>query len=925
MLGGPRQVVLLAFFVLNANRAVSTDAVIDAVWGSQRGGAAKRLQMGVLRLRKALEPLNGQDGSRLRTASGGYLLSVAAGELDADVFAERVRDGRREFEDGDPVRASELLGEALALWRGPPLAEVAFEDFAQAEIRRLAELRLVALESRIDADLQRGHHAELIGELEALVTEQPTRERLAGQLMTALYRAGRQTEALDVYQRERARLADELGLEPGPALKTLQTQILDQDPSLEPGPLVGRALAGNLPVPATSFLGRARELAEITALLYNPDIRLLTLTGAGGSGKTRLALRAAEACAADWRDGGRFVGFADITDPQLIAPRICQRLGLAELPDVSSTQRLIGWLQNRELLLVLDNLEQLVDGGAVLGELLATCPGLVLLVTSREPLHLAGECQYDVPVLADAEAIELLITRVQAVAPRLTVDSTLALRICELLDCLPLAIELAAARTKTLSPAEVLARLERRLPVLGDGPRDAPRRQRTLHATIEWSYDLLGEAERRLFARLSVFAGGFTLAAVEAVCDAELDTLGALVDRSLVLVDGERYRMLETLREYALERLEASAEADELRSRHAQWFAELLEAEALHVYARRRSSRIPLVPERGNFRVALEWAKQTGDTSTVARLAATLTGALWIGQGQLNEALQWLGVAREHIAEYSLSLQANVLSAARFLAWQRGENEHGAELCEQAHAMYRELEEPEGICRELLWRSIFADERGDLDGERAALAEAIRFASQHHVPGCMQTALVSLGDIAIAQGKLDEARSLCEESLALGDFVGTSGAIALLNLMHIANLQGRYSDAANLADKTLTAALDREDLLIAASTGTEIAWALANRGQPERAARLLGAAVEFYETAGATKQQTDVVCEQAVRDALRDQRDERIINALLDEGRKTPLDKVIRDELEASRIDNLTKRANSGDEPPTLAAGATHT
>jgi predicted ATPase len=318
----------------------------------------------------------------------------------------------------------------------------------------------------------------------------------------------------------------------------------------------------SLPVPATPFVGRAYELAELSALLRSDDTRLLTLTGAGGSGKTRLALRVAEVVGANYGDGAWFVGFADITDPELIALTICETLGLAEPPDVAPAARLERWLRGRAVLLVLDNLEQIAEGAAVLGQLLAACPRLALLVTSREPLHLAAERQYDVPMLARADAIALFIARAHSVAPELTVDPALAAMICERLDCLPLAIELAAARTKALSPDQILGRLDRRLPFLTGGPRDAPRRQRTLKTTIDWSYELLSGEEQRLFVRLAVFAGGCTLAAAQAVCDADLDTLQALVDRSLVRSDGERYRMLQTLHEYALDRLEHSGEAD---------------------------------------------------------------------------------------------------------------------------------------------------------------------------------------------------------------------------------------------------------------------------------------------------------------------------------------------------------------------------
>ena len=249
------------------------------------------------------------------------------------------------------------------------------------------------------------------------------------------------------------------------------------------------------------------------------------------------------------------MGFADLTDPELIAPAICQALGLAEQPDLTPAQRLEGYLRDRELLFVLDNLEQLTTGVGVFGELLARCPGVRMLVTSREPLHLASEQQYEVPVLDLEDAIELFTARAKTVAPSLVIERETAAAVCERLDRLPLAIELAAARTKALSPAEILDRLEHRLPALASGPRDAPRRQRTLQATIDWSYELLTEKEQRLFTRLAVFAGGCTLQAAEAVCDGELDTLGALVDRSLVRAGAGRYWMLQTLREYASEKL----------------------------------------------------------------------------------------------------------------------------------------------------------------------------------------------------------------------------------------------------------------------------------------------------------------------------------------------------------------------------------
>ena len=286
-LGGPRQVALLAFLLLHANQAVAADKVIDAVWGAERDGASKRLQTGVYRLRRALEPLDRDDVPRLRTVLGGYLFWVEPGELDAEVFAQRIRDGRRALDDGDAVRASELLADALSLWRGSPLAEVAFEDFAQPEIRRLEELRMSAVETKTEADLRLDRHAEVIGELEALLAEQPTRERLARQLMTALYRSGRQVDALKVYQQTRTHLVEQLGLEPGPTLAALQTQILDHAPSLQRGfdgrPVLpgSHRLRRGVPSPATPTIGREQELRDISALFDTSDSRLVTLTGPG--------------------------------------------------------------------------------------------------------------------------------------------------------------------------------------------------------------------------------------------------------------------------------------------------------------------------------------------------------------------------------------------------------------------------------------------------------------------------------------------------------------------------------------------------------------------------------------------------------------------------------------------------------------------
>ena len=943
VLGGPQQVKLLAFLLLHTNRAVSADRLIDAVWGSERDGALKRLQMGVLRLRRALAPLDQQNGPRLRTVSGGYLLSVDPGELDTDVFAERVRNGRRALEDGDPARASKSLVEALGLWRSGPLAEVAFEDFAQVEIRRLEELRLVALETRIDADLQCGRHTELIPELEGLLAEHPARERLAGQLMIALYRSGRQAEALEVYQRTRTHLAEELGLEPGPALRALQTQVygqssellrdelglepsselremersvLNQHATVEPQPRLPPAAPVNLPVPATAFVGRRHELAELAAILRSGGTRLLTLTGAGGSGKTRLALRLAEASAEQYRDGTWFVGFADITDPELIAPSICQTLELAEAAGLAPVRRLEQWLGQRQVLLVLDNLEQLADGSGVLAEVLSACRGLTLLVTSREPLHLAGEQQYEVPVLEPEDAVALFDSRTQAVVPGVIVHPKLADAICARLDYLPLAIELAAARTKALAAGDILSRLDTRLSLLTGGPRDAPRRQQTLRATLDWSYELLDAEQQQLFARLAVFAGGCTFDAAEAVCGAELDTLEALVDRSLVRTNGERYWMLPTLREYGLERLEQAGQAEDLRRSHARWFVGFIHSEGLDAHAPPTPALLDCVrAERENFRAALEWAAESGDNEAVARLAYPLAFYWWISQGRLQEAGRWVGIALEHLAEYPPRLRVGVLSAATNVALWRGEQKQAAAFSEEARATLPQVGDPQLVCDVMLGDGILATQRGDLDYARATFEDVVRFAREH-VLRDLSTALVNLGDIAIEQGRLDEGRALLEDALASSEGA-TSNAdlVALINLSEVAALQGRYRDAASIGRTALATALDHGDQLRAVWATFHIAWALAELGELERSGRLIGAATAFLQNGGFARSRSDLLCEKGVLDVLHGRLADDAVHTLVQQGRDAPLEEALGDALTESPQLSATP-------PPPRARGA---
>jgi predicted ATPase/DNA-binding SARP family transcriptional activator len=604
-LGGAKQQSVLASLLLRAGRTVALERVIDELWEEPPETASRTIQAYISRLRHELP-----DGT-IESRPSGWAIMFGDGEFDLVTFERRAEEGRSALAAGDHERAAKLLREALALWRGPALAGLTSEALRR-ERERLEEERTRALEDRLEADLCRGRHYEIVSELQALVAEHPFRERPRALLMRALYRAGRQTEALDVYQRARQLLHEELGLEPSPSLRDLHQAILRQAPSLAAEtPAASKIVPSpspsptTLPVQPTRFVGRKRELAEVLALLRDPRVRLLTLTGAGGSGKTRLAIAAAGEAADDYPDGVFWAPLQALRDPELVDSAVAQAFGATEAP--------LDELTSKSILLVVDNFEQVMSAAEKLSALCARLPGLKLLVTSREPLHLALEHEYPVHPLAEPEAVSLFSERARTVEPAFEEDETV-LEICQRLDCLPLALELAAVRVKALSVKELLQRLDKRLPLLTGGPRDAPERQRTLRATISWSYDLLDPDEKRLFADLSVFAGGNTLEAAERVCDANVDSIGALVDKSLLRRERERYYMLETLHEFASERLAERSDEEALRRRHSDYYLELGRSVEDQIPSPKAARLLDqLEPDHDNVRAALAWS--SGETT----------------------------------------------------------------------------------------------------------------------------------------------------------------------------------------------------------------------------------------------------------------------------------------------------------------------
>jgi predicted ATPase/DNA-binding SARP family transcriptional activator len=804
-LAGAKQRALLALLLLNANRVVSRDRLIGELWGDEPPATAvTSLQVYVSRLRKLLP------AETLLTRPPGYLLAVEPDELDLRRFERLLAEGHEALAGGDAERAAVVLHEALELWRGPALAEFAFEPFAQAEIGRLEDLRLSAVEERIEADLALGRHADLIGELEALIAENPHRERLRGQLILALYRSGRQAEALEAYQQAR-RALDDLGIEPSEELQHLEKQILTHDPVLAAAPISSPRNRNNLPAQTSPLVGRERELTEVLELV-EPN-RLVTLTGAGGSGKTRLALQAAAHLLGDFPDGVWFVSLAAVTDPELVEPSIAQILG--------APRELDEFLQGRQLLLLLDNLEQLLPGVAPTIARLDTN----VLATSRERLNVTGEQEYPVPPLPLDDAVALFTQRARQLQPAFEADEHAA-EIARRLDGLPLALELAAARVNVLSAGAILERLDKRLPLLTGGARDAPARQRTLRATIDWSHELLTTEEQGLFARLAVFAGGCTLDAAEQVCAAELDTLASLVDKNLLLHHGDRYSMLETIREYAGEKLETSADGDALRRRHAEHFLALAERaeRILHGEEIPRADvadEQDVVRELPNLRAALEWAFDQGNVELALRLAAAAALG-WSLSGAYAEGWAWVGRALEQTDHLQTRERAKVLRQAAVFAQAQGDYRSSEAFYERARTLFEQQRDQRGVIRSLIGLTNGALHVGDLQRARNTLEEAGKLADELGTDYDRAEVCFSGAMLESLCGHHEQALALLEEGVRLARRHGMPRRLWIHNLIsvgYIALQQHDFARAREALEEYLAEDADKSPVGIANAHG----------------------------------------------------------------------------------------------------------
>ena len=632
----------------------------------------------------------------------------------------------------------------------------------------------------------------------------------------------------------------------------------------------------NLPRPASSFVGRERELAEIVALLRD-GTRLLTLTGPGGSGKTRLAIEVAAELVSEFRNGVFWVGVATLRDSALVLGTIAQTLG--------GKDGLTEHIGERELLLLLDNLEQVVEAAPELASLLEVCPNLKLLVTSRELLRVRGEVEYPVPPLAEPEAVELFSSR-----SRLKPDATIA-ELCRRLDRLPLAVELAAARTKALSPAQILERLSQRLDLLKGG-RDTDARHQTLRATIEWSHDLLAPEERDLFARLAVFRGGCTLEAAEEVADADVDALQSLVEKSLLRQSEERFWMLETIREYAAERLEVSSDGDALRRRHAEWFLALAEDAYPHLRGSPTEWIKRLEREHDNLRAALDRLEASGET----QLALQLAGALyrfWYLRGHFTEGRPRLERLLEVDANRTAA-RARALNGAAVMAISTGDPATARLRSEKALAQHREIGDAWGTAYSVFSLGVAATEEADWTSARPYFEESL---ARFHELGDEHYALVAADGVAWTSGELGdlERRRAGHEDVLRQARAQRDWAIAATELDQLARFardEGRIDDSLTMLAESLRIKRDLEMPGQIVENLSRFAETLAVAGRAGTATQLLAAAEALREEIGGSHSWVEDVNRETLTQ-LRTALDTATLAQALEQGRRLTVNDAI--------------------------------
>ena len=969
-LGGPRQRSVLAILIIARGAVVTADRMVSEVWEGSRTPSPTTLHACVSGLRRALEPRRAAraPAGLLVREGPGYALRIDPAAVDAEQFAELAVRGRRALDAGEPESAQELLGRALALWRGPAYADLADAGFAAPERARLEELRATAGEDRLAAAVGSGQHGAAVGELEAMVAERPLRERGWELLALALYRSGRQADALTALRTLRKRLADDLGIEPGAGPRAMESAILAQDPSLltaparrprpgavtAPGAAVTPATAshptaasagpvlatgataapagtfpaaaspapvatavtggpaaaaaprtaatatatgprvrtsapgaasvhGNLPFATSSLVGRDTDIAAVGGLLA--EHRLVTLTGPGGVGKTRLALEAARARA----DGPWLVELAGLHAPELLAATCATALGL---PSTGSADGLAVLLGGRGTLLVLDNCEHLLPSAAELVHtLLARCGGLRILATSREPLAVEGEAVLEVPPLpAATDAAELFCRRAAAAQPGWAPGPRDRVRITDLcagLDGIPLAVELAAAQFRTLSVGQIADALNDRFTLLTSAAAGRPARHRALHDTIAWSDHLLQPAERRLFHRLGVLAAGFDLETAAAVADVTpvLTPLSALVRKSLLTVEPgstpRRYRMLDTVRHYARDAL-APGELARAERRHRAWALARAEHDEPRLRGPQGAQLLDgLGRDRAEFRAAFASALAAGDGDYALRLGGALFWC-WFRRGPVTEGLAWLDKAFAAAPDADPGTRARARFARACLSYLAGQTAPAHRAARTAAQEARQAGDPVTEASALTYAAYFGALAGEPAGAASLARAGVALARRTTLGWLEAETLMVQGMLERVLGDLPGADAVLREAVAAARASGHDWAAdgAAWCAMKTASDRGDGAGALAIAGDVL-AGMDRYgDAPFWLATAHSAARALVLTGRPREAAVLMGAVEAIGGQTGVSPESMDPLDgpreAAAVRQALPAQDYERL-------------------------------------------------
>lgn len=886
---GRLQRAVLLRLLLDANTVVPVDVLAEDVFDDERErknpGAA--LQVHVSRLRKALADGNGHVEEVIARIAPGYRLCLGPHDVDAWRFERLVTEAGAALAKGEPEAAAEMLATALGLWRGPPLGEFNYAQWAQPEVARLEDLRLGAFENLVEARLALGGHHEMVPQLRAMADQHPRRERLWGQLMRALYLDGRQTEALRAYQHARRVLDEEVGLAPCRELQDLEEAILRQDPALHRAPSASDRTGGTegprhmqeadpqpLPRSLTRFVGREAVRAELATVLSTS--RLVTLTGMAGVGKTRLALEMASGLAQNVEAREvRLVELAGVSDPALVVPAVAAAVVVGRRDrDFADVEMLIGAVGRRELLVLLDNCEHLRDACAeVAMTLLTRCPNVQILATSQAVLGVPGEATWQLPPLSlppphvvdaspedllAAESVQLFCDRAGLVRPgfALSKDNCDAVAtICRRLDGVPLAIELAAAAVAMLSVWEISALLDDRFNLLTTDSHWVAGRHRTLLAAVDWSHNLLSNREQVLLRRLAVFAGGATLGSVEEVCAGQglaaseiFGLASGLVAKSLVVADTggreARYRLLETVRAYAADRLLEAGEHAVAAECHARWCVGLAErAEPELTAADQRAWHERLEADHDNARAALDWALAERRQDLALRLSGALT-LFWSHRGHHREGREWLERCLMVGAASPAPLRAKALWGVGQMCVMLNEHQAGALAAAESLDLWRSCGNTGGQARALLVLGHSGESHGGLTALQA-LGESARLAREAGDLWCLAKSLVTSGWAQLNRGELCLARPFFNEAVGAARQAGDEPVLTpvLMGLGYVALHSGDYRTAGSVLAEALALARRGNQVEETLVTLRQLAALAKGSGDSGSARSLLGEAL----------------------------------------------------------------------------------